>query len=237
MTETEWLACRDPVPLLNFLRGRLSERRLRLFACACARRVWHLLSDDRSRRAVEVAERHADGQAVDGELAAARRAALAAERTLGAARRQATLPTVVAAARDAAAAARAVTAESVPPDLAPWEGAAQASHAAVMALAASAKGVFAFSTARAAELAAHADLLRDIAGDPFHPLPRRDFPPLLIALARDCAADPGLFGVLADALTDLGEEGAAGHCRRRCHASRCHVLDWVQGRIGSQSGP
>jgi hypothetical protein len=75
MTEAEWLACDDPGPMLDFLRGRPSERKLRLFACACCRRVWYLLRDKRSRRAVEVAEGYADGQATTEERAAARRAA------------------------------------------------------------------------------------------------------------------------------------------------------------------
>src|SRR5262245_2367882 len=61
MTEQEWLCGTRPVRMLRFLGTRLGERKLRLFACACARRVWHLLTDERSRKAVEVAERHADG--------------------------------------------------------------------------------------------------------------------------------------------------------------------------------
>src|SRR5436190_20483072 len=74
MTEAEWLACADPKPMLEFLRRR-AERKLGLFAVACCRRVWHLLEDERCRRAVEVAERYAEGQADFPELEAAYHAA------------------------------------------------------------------------------------------------------------------------------------------------------------------
>jgi hypothetical protein len=67
MTETEWLACTDPRPMLEFLRGRTSDRKLRLFAVGCCRRVWHLFTEQDSRRAVEVAEAYADGRANNGE--------------------------------------------------------------------------------------------------------------------------------------------------------------------------
>src|SRR4051794_10701764 len=75
MTEAERLDCPDLVPMLEFPEGKLSDRKLRLFACARVRQVWPLLADARSRGAVEVAERFADGRAGREELAAARAAA------------------------------------------------------------------------------------------------------------------------------------------------------------------
>jgi hypothetical protein len=76
VTEQEWLTGTDPYPMLQFVRGRLTERQMRLFAVACCRSIWPLL-DKPHRDVVEVAERYAEGRA-RGELVRARQAAWAA---------------------------------------------------------------------------------------------------------------------------------------------------------------
>ena len=63
----------------------ISERSIRLFAVAAARSVQHLMTDERSIRAIEVAERYANGLATDSELDEAARAAMAAWREAAAA--------------------------------------------------------------------------------------------------------------------------------------------------------
>lgn len=75
MTETEWLACDDPTTLVVHLQGIVSDRKFRLFACACVRRFWHLLSDARSPEAIEASERFADDPRSILDLLGAERAA------------------------------------------------------------------------------------------------------------------------------------------------------------------
>ena len=54
------------------------DREWRLFAVWCARQVQHLMTDERSIKALDVAERFANGEATEEELIAARAAAWAA---------------------------------------------------------------------------------------------------------------------------------------------------------------
>jgi hypothetical protein len=75
LEEEQWAVCTDPLQMLALLHDYASERQLRLFLCGCVRRSFPKLEDFRSRLALEVAERHADGQATDRELRAARESA------------------------------------------------------------------------------------------------------------------------------------------------------------------
>ncbi|CAJ7293248.1 putative bacteriophage protein [Burkholderia pseudomallei] len=92
-----------------------ADRDLRLFAVWCARQVEHLMEDQRSKDALNVAERFVNGEATDKEQDAARDAAWAAARDAAVrgavwpartAARAATWGAARAAAGDAAWAAR-----------------------------------------------------------------------------------------------------------------------------------
>jgi hypothetical protein len=76
LTLADWEASVDLVPLLAFInrRGRTSNcrssfaRKMRWFACACCRRIWHLLSEASNQEAVRMTEGFAAGQESTTEL-------------------------------------------------------------------------------------------------------------------------------------------------------------------------
>jgi hypothetical protein len=82
MTEREWEDSTDVSAMLSALRTRQSPwqwstRKARLFACACCRRVWSVLTEQTQRDAVEAAERAADKQISLADLAVVQKATAA----------------------------------------------------------------------------------------------------------------------------------------------------------------
>ena len=102
--------------------GVLDDITLRRFACFSVRQIWHLLTDERSKRAVEVTELFCDGKATLAELNDAAAAAARAARAAAAA--------AAAAARAAARAAWAAAAWAEAAEAAAWAAAEAAAEAA-----------------------------------------------------------------------------------------------------------
>ena len=101
--ETVWNTCERGdwmIWLLVNSENEVTDRELRLIAVKCARQVQHLMKDERSINALDVAERFANGEATQEELNAAGDAARAAGDAARAAAGDA-----ARAARDAARAA------------------------------------------------------------------------------------------------------------------------------------
>src|SRR5205809_7904941 len=73
-TEDEWLTCDQPHQIHRLWEGKTSDRKARLFECACLRRLWDCPWLEEHHWAIEVQERHADGEATPEEALAAAQA-------------------------------------------------------------------------------------------------------------------------------------------------------------------
>jgi hypothetical protein len=249
VTEADWSTSIDAPAMLVFLQSDpASDRKLRLFAAACCRRTWRLLPDV-SRRAVEVAERHADGLASPEDLQLAHAAARNAARDANNAAWVEANPDgdwegiVDGVCRDASA---AFAAGGFAAGHDRWYS-SHAAHNCVLAVAHAAsprtveQGIRAEApgrtAARGAEFAAQSSLLRCVFGNPFRPAQfeaawRTE---AVVGLARGLyeSQDFGPMPVLADALEDAGcgDEDILAHCRRPGpHTRGCWVVDAVLGK-------
>lgn len=231
MTQAEWLAATDPVKMLVAVLalGKATPRKLRLFACACCRCVEHLLTDERSRRAIDVAERLADGQATEEERLTAERDAFAVLASYRATLRGDQVPDPATAAAEAAASTTVPGTDS--------------SLAAPGLLR-----VIGLSTALALEQTTQIALLRDLFGNPFRPaaplaasvLTWHDSTVVQLAQAAyderrlpRGRLDTARLAVLADALEEAGHSD--GHLLDHLrgpgpHVRGCFALDAVLGR-------
>lgn len=75
MTEVDWLGSIDPTPMLEFLRGKTTDRKLRLFAAHSVGLAAEWLVHPDSKAAVVAAERIADGESMGEVLGQIRKAA------------------------------------------------------------------------------------------------------------------------------------------------------------------
>ena len=244
MTEAEWFTCDDPVKLLEFVgRHHTNERKLRLYAVAGCRRLWSFLSDERFRRAVEVAELFADGAVSKKVRSTCCKEVDKAKSSIDLATEdQFGLMSNWPAASMAAWMANAAAVNAVGPSDDFVRPEAELFYLAAnpiegMEYILRERGMD-YRVARESEWSVHRALLRDIFGNPFRPA---TFDPAwrtttAVQLAqgmydsRDFAAMP----ILADALQDAGCENAdiLDHCRGR-GAARSRVLG---GRSGAGEG-
>lgn len=236
MTEAEWLASADPNPMLEYIGGRLSERKLRLFSCACCRRLGHLITLAESRRAIEVAERFADGQASDLECGAAFTAAQRAKPLFGDANWAAAwVPSPEMSgpvASDIVLQLAVVSAKYV---AAKAHAAARASVAtgALAALQEAAWETYDCTTRTAVAEAqqVHAGLLREIAGNPFQSCERQDpWPATVVALAESLYGGEDCAFALHDALLEANRGDLAAHFEAARHPPGCWVVDVILGK-------
>jgi hypothetical protein len=215
---------------------------LRLFACACCRLIWGHLRDERSQRAVETAERFADGLANAYDLGGAHQQAREAEdavpitptewtHVLGTGGRFEPNKLRSLVARAAASAALPEASEAA--QLTAWAVERAALEAAMTwhdeKAAASMAGA-----------AVRAGVLRDIFGNPFR---RLTLAPSCLTwrdgLIRSMAATIYEerryedLPVLADALEEAGctNRAVLRHCRgRNVHVRGCWVVDLILAR-------
>jgi hypothetical protein len=213
--EKQWLACADPEKMLNFLLDKVSDRKFRLYACACCRRTWRFLKDKRSRRAIEVSERFADGEAAHEELLEAEGDAWDAARGQGSGSKY---------------------------EVAAW--AASDIEVAIDGVPMQAVVVWGREKKRIEEIIALCEMVRDIFGNPFRPvrLGRAWLTPTVTNLAQSAyeeralpsgELDPTRLAVLADALEEAGcdQPGLLSHLRGPGpHVRGCWALDLLLGK-------
>ena len=213
LTEELWLTCNQPVGMLKFIDDEVSVRKAQLFAVACLRRIWHLLPGPRSREAVEIRERYADGEATEGAFDNARD--LAREegvlfqpnhpsRFAGQAVSDEYLAGIVLDASDAIGWEKKATDRPVTE----WEP----------------------------ELVAQCGLVREIFGNPFRlvSLNQSWLTPTVKQLAQSMYDDRAFdrLPILADTLEDAGCDSAdiLNHCRQPGeHVRGCWIVDKILG--------
>jgi hypothetical protein len=209
MTETEWTGGSNPGLMLEFLKDKASERKLRLFAVACCRLSTRGMEEVRNHRAVVTAEQFADDKASADDLAAAKKDA-------------ATWISDVAAPHGYQAASRVVSFMS--------------EQEAIEAAKAAGLGQFG-SRDYSSIHQAQSNLLREIFGNPFRSISLDPawLTSKVVRLAQSIYDDRAFerLPALADALEEAGsyDPDKLSHCRGpELHVRGCWVLDLILGK-------
>jgi hypothetical protein len=213
MTDAEWENAIDPTPMLRVVRGKASDRKLRLFAAACFARLIALLPDPRQRRGIEMLGQLAEGAVTPVECRAVttevRRAIPPDDWIAGSPPADHLHYVALMLYREFCSSSIAV----------------HAVHAAD-GLADS-----------AAERREQARLMRCIFGNPFRPMAvdPRWLSPTTVSLARSIYEERTFdrLPILAGALEDAGchRSDLLAHCRDEApHARGCWVIDLALGR-------
>jgi hypothetical protein len=226
MTEAEWLESADPKSMLESLRGKASDRKLRLFACACCRHIWHLLNDEKSRVPVELAELYADGRTERDSVLRALKVSPMPEWPEGG-------PDIF----NWRLVTSSIAADMTDPRTYVW-------LTAELSVAELTPGLVATKWtedgARFVSAPIQASMLRDLFGNPFRPVALKSVwlawnvgtvRRIAQGIYDDCAFDRML--ILADALEDAGCDNADifNHCRGPGpHVRGCWVVDLLLGK-------
>jgi hypothetical protein len=209
--------------MLDFLRGKASDRKFRLFACACVRRLLPLFrGEDVNWTVLSVSERHAEGLATKHELK------IACSR---ADRRARDVATASADAFHAATGSALGAAHEM------WSRATGESSYLRFLIGPRGRSPAADRIV-GEERRAQCDLLRDVFSNPFRPIPSVDLPRLtsnVRDLGRTIYEERAFdrLPILADALMDAGctDEAILSHCRSEGpHVRGCWVVDLLLGK-------
>jgi hypothetical protein len=209
MTEAEWLGGTDPQAMLKFLGSKGSDRKLRLFACGCCRRIQDLFPKPDLLHHVETSEQVADDE-IDRECLEGSWNLL----RLTSEYHEEGPPYAINAVWSAVDA-----------------NAMDAARGAAEEAAAAREDV---DETDKEELAAQAALLRDIFGNPFRPVTVDPAwqTATVVSLAQAIYAERAFdrLPILADALEDAGcgNQDILEHCRQPGeHVRGCWVVDLI----------
>jgi hypothetical protein len=240
MTEAEWLDGTDPEPMLDYLLGKSSDRKFRLFGCACCRQHWNWLPLEECKQAVTEAEHFADGKITREQLTRARKEARwALHRVPDEQTYAASAAARILRVRAAPAARQA--AEFMRKQRAVWTPVPKAFRGRVLEFSEQEAAKAAWDEASAdverKEGKLQASLLRDIFGNPFRPLTANPscLTPNVLNLAQVLYEKRAFCRLpeLADSLSSAGCGNAEflAHCREpQGHVLGCWVVDLLLGK-------